>query len=156
MLVLIRASALTLRATLTGSLCRSAPIRGLDGATELVLDGFEEGHRFFLGGLVVGSKGEDFANPQIDPALAGADVADALKKLVEVVGYPFVIDGRVLEPLVIHGEPFDEIFPQALGGPAAKLGSPGRADAEADRQNGIEIVVFDVSADVSSALLANL
>ena len=45
-IVLIRASALTLRATLTGCLCRSAPIRGLDGATELVggvPEGFLEG-----------------------------------------------------------------------------------------------------------------
>ena len=50
-LVLMSAAALTLRATLAGCLCRSAPIRRLDGATKFGR-GFPEGifkrFRFFL------------------------------------------------------------------------------------------------------------
>ena len=78
--------------------------RGLAGGgkVQLVLDRLEEDLRLRLGGRIVGGQREDFPYAQIHPALAGADVADALQQLVEVIHLPLA--RRILEPLVVHGE----------------------------------------------------
>ena len=55
------------------------------GPVEFVLYDLEE----LLGlggvGLVIGGEGEDVADPEIHPFLAGADVADAFEEFIEIV-----------------------------------------------------------------------
>jgi hypothetical protein len=72
------------------------------------LDGLEDQLCLVLLGSVVGGERQDFSNSKIHPALAGADVADPLQQFIEMIR--LAVDGRVLEPLVIHREAFDEIF----------------------------------------------
>ena len=64
-------------------------------------------------------------------------------------------DRRVLQPLVVQRESLDQILTQPLGGPAAELGAARRAYAVADSQDGVEVVVVDVAADLPGSLLAN-
>ncbi len=60
---------------------------GLSGCREmkLVLDHLEERRHIRSGGVVVRSEREDLAHPEVHARLAGADVANALKQLIEVV-----------------------------------------------------------------------
>ena len=58
------------------------------GKVQLVLDDLKEAGRLRRRRLVVGRHREDLPHPQVHPALAGADVADALQQLVEVVRHP--------------------------------------------------------------------
>ena len=106
-------------------------------------------------GLIIGSESEDLPHPQVDPSLAAADVANAFKQLVEIIRHPTSIDGRVLAPLVVHGEALDEILAQALRGPAAELGAARGADRKANGEDGVQIVMLNDTGQLSAALLSN-
>ena len=112
--------------------------------------------RHLLGGVVVGGEGKDLLDPQVHPALAGADVANPLQQLVKVVGYAGPLDGRVLEPLVVHRESLDQVLPQSLRRPAAELRAAWRANPVADGQNGIQAVMLDEPANLASSLQVEL
>ena len=79
------------------------------------------------------------------------DVLDAAQQLIEIV------EGQVwvLQALVVEHESFDDVFAQALGGPNTKLGGNARLDAVAHRDDGVEVVVLEGSADLPGAFLAN-
>ena len=129
--------------------------RGLAGGgeVELVLDSLEEDLGLGIGGVVIGCEGEDVPHLQIDPFLAGADVADALQQFIEVIGD--TERGRVLEPLVVHGEALAEVFLQPGHGPLPELGAALAADAEADGEDGIEVVVVHQPFDLPGTLVLN-
>ena len=61
-----------------------------------------------VSGCVVHAGGVDVEHLLVEAPLGGADVADALEQLVEVVGLAWT--GRVLEPLVVHGEALDQVL----------------------------------------------
>ena len=61
----------------------------------------------------------------------------------------------VLEPLVVHGETFDQVFVQAPDGPLAELCAPVAAHAEADGKDGVQVVVLDLPRHFPFALGSN-
>ena len=65
------------------------------------------------------------------------------------------VAGRILQPLVVHGEALHQVLGQARRGPLAELGAAVAADAVADGEDGFEVVVVDVAGDLAGALLAN-
>ncbi len=125
------------------------------GEVKLVLDDLEEFDRALLGGVVIGGEGKDLLDPQVHPALAGTDVANPLQQLVEVIGNAGPLDGRVLEPLVVHRESLDQVLPQPLRRPAAELRTARRAYSVADGQNCIQAVMLDQAANLAVSLTAN-
>ncbi len=78
-------------------------------------------------------------------------VSDALEQFVEVVDDT----GHALEPLVVEREPFDKILAQSGGRPLAELGPPRTADAVADGEDHLQIVVVDQPLDLPDALGLN-
>ncbi|MDQ8182526.1 hypothetical protein QEH57_17785 [Pelagicoccus sp. SDUM812005] len=64
-------------------------------------------------------------------------------------------DGRVPEPLVIHGEALAEVFLQTRLGPTPDLGAASRFYPKAGCENCFDIVVIDFPDDLSFALHAN-
>jgi len=56
---------------------------------------------------------------------------------------------QILQPLVVQGEPLDDVFPQALGGPDAELRSHGALHAVADRDDHIQVVEIKMPLNVS-------
>jgi hypothetical protein len=88
-----------------------------DGVEQQILHGGEE----LMGGavalVVVAAQGEEVANLLVEALLRGADVADALQHLVEVVRAAI----GVLEPLVVHDEALAQVFAEHGGGPATEL-----------------------------------
>jgi len=108
---------------------------------------------FRLGGGIVGCQREDLPHLQVDPALAGADIANPLEQLIEVVGDAGT--GRVLEPLIVQGKALQEILAQAGGSPLAELGAAWAPDAVADGENGGEAVVLDVAGNLPRPLGSN-
>ena len=67
----------------------------------------------------------DIGDLEIEPPFAGTDLADALQKLVEVVFAETLIE---LQPFVVEHKPFNDEFPERLGGPNAKSGGLGAVD----------------------------
>ena len=61
----------------------------------------------------------------------------------------------MLEALVVEGEALDEQFGQARGGPLAERGAAGGADAVADGEDGVEVVVVDGAGDLAGSLGLN-
>ena len=78
------------------------------------------------------------------------DVPDAREQLVEVIAAP-----RLLEPFIIHRESLDDVFPQPLRGPDAKLRAAMRLHPVAHRDDDIEIVVFHRAGHLPASLLSN-
>ena len=123
------------------------------GPVQLVLHGLEEG----LGDLglrvvVDAALLVDVGDLQVEAALAGPDLADALEQLVEVVLAEPPVE---LQPLVVEHEPLDDELLEGLGGPDAELGGPGAVDPIADGDDGVEVVVVDLAAHVTSAFTLN-
>lgn len=119
-----------------------------------VLDDLEGALRVVAGRLVVGGQREDVAHPQVHPPFAGADVADALEQLVEVVGHAW--PGRVLQPFVVQHEALDQVLLETGGRPLTELRAARAADAIADGEDDRQAVVLKLAADLPPALLANL
>ena len=90
----------------------------------------------------------------VESPFGGADVADALELLVEVI--LLALARWILEPLVVHGEAFDEVFVQAADGPLAKLCAPMAAHAEADGKDGVQSVMAEQTRDFTAAFCSNL
>jgi len=89
-------------------------------------------------GVVVDAGGVKIRDLLIEQALARPNVADAREQFVEIVGP----DGAAcLDAFIVQREPFDQQFAQAGRGPLTKRGSTRRADAVADGQNGVQVVV---------------
>ena len=119
---------------------------------QLVLHGGKEGLADRVGRVVVDAGGVDVRDLLVEQPLRGADVADALEQFVEVVSAQ---RAAFLEALVIQREAFDQQLGQARGGPLAKRGATGGADAVADGEDGVEVVVIDGARDLASALGLN-
>jgi hypothetical protein len=64
--------------------------------------------------------------------------------------------GRVLEPLVVHGEALDEVLVEALDRPLPELGAPVAPHPEAHGDDAGQVVVPEASPDLPLPLLANL
>jgi hypothetical protein len=79
--------------------------------------------------------------------------ADAGQQFVEVILLPLA--RRILEPLVVHREPFHQILAQAGRGPLAELGAAMAADAITNSEDGFEIVVFNIPRHLPISLLPN-
>lgn len=94
-----------------------------------------------------------FEDLLVEAPLGRPDVADPLEQLVEVVGVART--WRVLQPLVVHREALDEELRQARVGPLAELRAAGAADAEADGEDGVEVVVLDLAGDGTLTLGSN-
>lgn len=109
------------------------------GEEELVLHFSEEVLRLLSAALVVAAEGEELAHFLVEAFLGGADLADALEELVEVV--PML---GIFEALVVHDEAFGDEFAQVGIGPAAELCAARRLYAEADGEDRFEIVVGNV------------
>ena len=124
------------------------------GPMQLVLDGLEERLGDFRVLVVVDAALlVDVGDLQIEPPLAGPDLADAFQKLVEVVlAEPLV----QLQPLVVEHESLDDEFPQGLGRPNAELGGLGAVDPVTHRNDGVQVVELDLPADLAVALAVEL
>ena len=109
----------------------------LHGGEELLGQGRGIGRVVHAGGINIENLLVEAGEP-----LGGANVPDALQLLVEVILLAFA--GRILEPLVVHGEALDEVFPEALGGPDAKLGAPVAFDPVTDGDDDVEVVELDL------------
>lgn len=129
--------------------------RGFTGHSEvqLVLRGLEKRLHLRILGIVVSRQSEDLPHPQIHPALAGPDVADAFQQLVEIVRH--ARSRRVLQALVVHDEALDQILLQPGGGPLAELRASRGAHPVAHGENGFQVVVFDLAGDLPCAFPAN-
>ncbi len=123
------------------------------GPVHLVLHGGKEGLRGLRVGRIIHTGGVDIEHLLVEAALRGADVADALQQFVEVIFLPLA--WRVFEPLVIHGEPLHQILAQPGRGPLAELRASVTADAEADCENGGQIVVQNGPGNLPFALGSN-
>ena len=82
----------------------------------------------------------DIGDLLIEPAFAGANVADAFKHLVEVILTKEIL--RILQTLVIHGKPLDDVLSKNLRCPDAEGSRTFRIDAVADCDDSIKIVEF--------------
>ena len=67
-----------------------------------------------------------------------------------------MVDTRSAISLVVLREALDEVLPEKLGRPAAKLDAARGADPVADCENGVEVVNLDLSADLARFLGSNL
>jgi hypothetical protein len=76
----------------------------------------------------------------IEHPLGGADGADALEQLVEVVGAE---RSAFFQTLVVEREALDQQLGQAGGGPLAERGAAGGADPVTDGEDGVEVVAVD-------------
>ena len=65
------------------------------------------------------------------------DGEDAFKHLVEVVRRERTVNGRVLEPLVVHREALGQIFAQAFRGPLPKLNAASGAHPVANGEDDV-------------------
>lgn len=92
-------------------------------------------------------------HPEIHPAFAGADVADALKQVVEVVRH--ARPGRILQPLIVEHEAFDEVFLEPHGGPLAELGAAQGTHPVANGQDHFQTIVFNRACNASGAFRTN-
>ena len=112
-----------------------------DGPMQFVLHDLKELVCLVGSWVVVDGKRVDVADLLVEALLRGADVSDAFQQLIEVVSAK---TAALLEPLVVHDEAFQQVLPEALGGPAAELGAAEGADAVADGEDGVEVVVGDL------------
>jgi len=69
--------------------------------------------------------------------LRGTDVSDACQQFIEIVPA-----AGPLQPVVVHGKPFNNELTQSLGGPDAKLGAPMGFYPVTDGNDDIEVVVL--------------
>jgi len=92
-------------------------------------------------------------HPEIHPAFAGADVADALEQVVEVVWH--ARPGRILQPLIVEHEAFDEILLEASRGPLAELGAARGTHPVTNGHDHFQTIVFDRACNASGAFRTN-
>lgn len=89
------------------------------------------------GGLVVRCQSQDVVNAQVHPTLTRANVPDALEKLIEAVGRTEA--RRIPESFVVHGEALHQVLGDSLVRPLAKGDATRAADAEANRDDDLEM-----------------
>lgn len=121
---------------------------------QFFLHGGEKLLRHLRVGRVVDAGCVDVQHLLVETPFRGADVADALEELVEVVGLTFA--RRVRETLVVHGEALHQVLGQACGRPLAKLRAAVTADAVADGEDGFQAVVAKAARNRPITLPANL
>ena len=80
---------------------------------------------------------------EVEAPLAGTDGANPLQQFIEVVSAETL---PLLQALVIHDKPLDEILAQNLGCPDAKLCGLSAVDPVADDDDRIQVVEFDLRA----------
>jgi hypothetical protein len=105
-------------------------------------------------GLVVDAGRVDVEDLLVEPPLGRADLPDALEQLVEVVAMTW--SGRILEPLVVHGEALHQVLAEQCRRPLPELRASVASDAEADSEDRVEVVVTQAPCDLSAAFLSNL
>ena len=125
----------------------------MSGPVHLVLNDLKELPRHFGVLIVVDARGVNVGDFLIEHPLAGANISDAGKQLVEVV---IAKSPSGLDAFVVEGEPFDEQFAQADGSPLAEGRAAGRSDAIADGKNGVEIVMPERPVALDAPLLGEL
>jgi hypothetical protein len=77
--------------------------------------------------------------------------ADAGEQFVEVVAA-----ASLFEAFVVQGEAFDQVLLQLGGRLLAELRAARRADAVADSQYQLQVIVLQTAANLAGAFLANL
>src|SRR5690606_17852003 len=116
----------------------------------LVLHLGEEQRSLLFAVLVIHAEREQVADLLVETFLRRTNVADARQQLVEMIH-----SAGVLEAFVVHDEALDQIFGQLRGGPLAELRAARGTDPVTDGQDGVEMVVIDVPADVATAFVLN-
>ena len=114
----------------------------VDCPVHLVLHRGEKALGCFLGGVVVDAGGVNVQHLAPEHFFRRADVADARQQFIEVVAAT-----RAFEPLVVEREALDDVFPQALRGPDPELDTAMRFDAVTDRDDDVEVEIFDITTD---------
>jgi hypothetical protein len=112
-----------------------------DGEVKFVLDDAKELRGFGQVRFVVGCKRKDFPHPQVHAALARADVTHSLQQFAKVVRRCHSGCGRVLQPLVVHREAFEQVLAQPLRRPTPELRAAHRTHPVTYGQNRLEVVV---------------
>jgi len=94
-------------------------------------------------GIVVNARRKDIGDLLTETTLRRSNVLNASKQLIEIV------EGLIgiLKPLVVEHKAFDDIFTKLLRGPDAEASGDGALDAVPNRDNGVEVVVFDLAPD---------
>jgi hypothetical protein len=72
----------------------------------------------------------------VKPSLGSPDVLNPARQFLKVVERLV----GVFQALVVEDKAFDDVLPQALGGPHAELGAPERFHPVAHRDDDIEVV----------------
>src|SRR5690606_2616515 len=88
----------------------------------------------------------------VEAPLAGADLADALQELIEVVLAEALVQ---FQALVVEDEALHDELAQCLRGPDAELCRFDAVHAVADRDDGVEVVKVDLARDLAVALQLN-
>src|SRR5690606_14437205 len=93
---------------------------------------------------------KQIANLLIKALFRGPYVADAFQQLIEVIPA-----ARVFQALIIHHEALTQKLLEMGTGPLAKLHATGRTHTVADSQNQIEVVITDLSLDLTPPFRLN-
>jgi hypothetical protein len=109
-----------------------------DCPVQLVLHNPEEIECCIRVGIVIDREGVDIPDLLVEPLLGCPDIADTFEQFIEIVSTDAL---SFPEPLVIHYESFDEVFAQPLSSPPAELRAPVGADAVADGEDHVKVVV---------------
>ena len=88
----------------------------------------------------------------VETPFTGANLPDTFKEFVKIV---FAKALTLLEPFIIQHKPLNDKFIQGLGRPNAKLRSLIAVHPIAHGNNGVKIVIFQLSLDTAIAFLAN-
>jgi hypothetical protein len=121
------------------------------GPVHLVLHGGEELMGKVRVRVVVDARRVEIEHLAPEDLLGGTNVANAGEQLVEVVAA-----AGLLETLVVQDEFFDEVLPEPLGGPDAKLRAAVGTDAIAHREDHVQVVVLERPLNLPIAFGANL
>ncbi len=115
----------------------------VDGVVQLVLHGGEEALGGGGGRVVVERGGVDVGDLLVELALGKADLPDLFQLALEEL----VVEdaAAVFEALHIHGPALDGVLLDDLVGPLAELHGALVLDLEADGDDGLQVVVLDLS-----------
>ena len=106
---------------------------------KFILDNLEESDGFIGLGIIIYACGIKVKDLPIKNLFGGADIPDSIQQF-----FPIHSAAIPLEPFIVHGETFDDIFVESLRSPLAKAGTNDGMNTIAYGNDDIKVVTKDL------------
>jgi len=120
------------------------------GPMYFILNPGKEFPRQIIFRVIIDTGGINIQNLPPENFFRRANIPDAGQQFIKIVTAP-----AALQAFIIQRKAINQIFAQSLGGPDAEMGAANTVNPLANRDNRVEVVIFQITGDLPFAFILN-